>query len=1066
MIKIQKYKELVIIALLLFISIHSFSKEEKRVLLISSYNSSFPTFFQQIDGIREIFDSTSIHLDIEAMDTKRFMTPDDKENFYSYLSYKLSKLESYAAIITSDDNALKFVLEYQSELFKETPIVFCGVNNTDLAIAQNDNPWVTGIIEAVSMKETIDLMLDLFPDYNAIYSIVDSTSSGLGDLETLRRCIKSRDQINYIEIDLNKLSFKEYEEILQNIPSNAPTLLLSAYHDKTKKVIRFDESMNLLTNNIHAPLFHLWQHGFGEGILGGKIISHHTQGKNAAKIALDVIEGRDLTKIKVEESSPNHYTFDYNELTRFEIDLSSLPEGAFVINKPESFYKKNRLLINSTITIFILLVAFIITLSLNVFRRRDAESKLRNTLQLMDMTQNLTSSGSWFLEIPSRDFYWSDVVFTIHGLEKPKSNRLTTEYFEESLNCFLEEDQEEIKNQLDRCAKEGLSFDKEYKFIDFNGIEKWVHIGGHPRYKQDEIVAIYGFITDISKEHDYNKELRDAKSSAESNEIRYKNLFSNNPVSLWDEDLSSIKDLIEKKKEDVEDIVEFINTNDDFVYKCMTLVKVNDVNQATLDLYGYTQEELMLNIGNTFTESSFNSFRSLLRSLAMGNPKHAMEVVYKNSKEEPIYAMFYFFASPDYKRCIIAIVDITRIKHIENELKAKYDELQASDEELKEANIQLKISKEKAEESDRLKTQFIHNMSHEIRTPMNGIMGFAELLKSENINSSKIGHYTNIIQNSGKQLLRVIDDILEISRLGTKQVKLIETEFNLNVLLLEQFSIFEPKAKENNLSLYLHRGIEDEAAYIISDESKIQKILSNLLENAIKYTNTGFIEFGYTIENAIIQIFVKDSGIGIEKEKQDIIFDRFAQEDKEDRNALGGLGLGLSIAKENAELLGGSISLESEKGKGALFTIRFPHKIGNKSNTSESSFNIGIKQHPVIIVAEDEEVNYLFIETLLEEKFTQKFIIKHARTGKDVLDLCDKLDDVSLILMDIKMPVMDGLTATKILTIEKPEIPIIAITAYTSFEDRQKALDNGCKAFISKPIDVKTFVNQVNTHIE
>ncbi|MEN8119949.1 MAG: PAS domain-containing sensor histidine kinase [Bacteroidota bacterium] len=257
----------------------------------------------------------------------------------------------------------------------------------------------------------------------------------------------------------------------------------------------------------------------------------------------------------------------------------------------------------------------------------------------------------------------------------------------------------------------------------------------------------------------------------------------------------------------------------------------------------------------------------------------------------------------------------------------------------KKAEQELIIAKEKAEESDRLKTEFIHNMSHEVRTPMNGILGFSKLLGISGVLGDKEKQYINIIQNCGNQLLRIIDDILEISQLGTKQVTAQNEKLCLNDLLLELFSIFDIKAKKSKTPLYLKKGLSDKDSTIYTDKSKLDKILGNLLENALKFTNTGFIEFGYSLietygrtsllENNI-QLYVKDTGIGIAPEKQKTIFERFSQEEKEISQKVGGLGLGLSIAKENAELLGGNISVKSEKGKGATFLVTIPYNPVNQ----------------------------------------------------------------------------------------------------------------------------------------
>lgn len=275
------------------------------------------------------------------------------------------------------------------------------------------------------------------------------------------------------------------------------------------------------------------------------------------------------------------------------------------------------------------------------------------------------------------------------------------------------------------------------------------------------------------------------------------------------------------------------------------------------------------------------------------------------------------------------------LKLTEKEISLTNAELTQARDKLIETNSELAKAKQKAENSDRLKTEFINNMSHEIRTPMNGIMGFSRLLDKENLSTEKTKLYTNIIINSGNQLMRIIDDILEISKLETKQVKINNTEICLNDLLLEQFSIFDIKAKEKRIPLYLKKGLNDNESKILTDEVKLVKIIENLIENALKFTSEGYVELSYKIEklgeNAFIQISVKDTGIGIRPEKQEIIFQRFSQEDDELSLKVGGLGLGLAIAKENTELLGGKLSLISEKGKGSTFFVTIPYNPVNKN---------------------------------------------------------------------------------------------------------------------------------------
>ena len=383
----------------------------------------------------------------------------------------------------------------------------------------------------------------------------------------------------------------------------------------------------------------------------------------------------------------------------------------------------------------------------------------------------------------------------------------------------------------------------------------------------------------------------------------------------------------------------------------------------------------------------------------------------------------------------------------------------------KHFEIELKKAKEKAEESDRLKTEFINNMSHEIRTPMNGILGFSSLLNKENLSVKKRKHYVSIIQNSGNQLMRIIDDILEISKLGTKQIKLFEQEICLNDFLLEQFSIFDIKAKENKTPLYFKKGLSDKESIILTDETKLNKILNNLLENALKFTNEGFIEFGYQLKNQELEFYVKDTGIGIALDKHETIFDRFSQEEKELSKNVGGLGLGLSIAKENAELLGGEITLKSEKGKGATFIVAIPYKPSSLNTGKSNSNNIKEQNKYTILIVEDEEINYLYLETLLENVIEINCNILHAKHGKEAVDMCHENTEINFVLMDMKMPIMNGFEATKLIKAFRPNIPIVAQTAYTTDVDKEKALSAGCDDFISKPISEEDLNKITNKHL-
>jgi PAS domain S-box-containing protein len=377
--------------------------------------------------------------------------------------------------------------------------------------------------------------------------------------------------------------------------------------------------------------------------------------------------------------------------------------------------------------------------------------------------------------------------------------------------------------------------------------------------------------------------------------------------------------------------------------------------------------------------------------------------------------------------------------------------------ERKRAGEELLKAKEKAEESDRLKTSFLQNMSHEIRTPMNAITGFASLLDNSELAADKRKNFTSIIVHSSNQLLSIVNDILTISSIDTRQEKVNIDIVNVNQVINDLQDIFKHRALIKNVEITSVCQLKDQEAEIYTDSTKLTQILTNLLSNALKFTQEGTINIGYKLQNEILEFFVKDNGIGIKAEVQDKIFERFRQADMFINKKYGGTGLGLAISKAFIELLGGKIWVESRIGKGSTFFFTIPYK----PITSTKKIKIRNKNYSkaiTVIIADDEELNLFYLEELLHDLNLR---LLRANDGRETVDICKKDPTVRLILMDIRMPVLDGSKAAMEIKKIRPGLPIIAQSAYALDREIREYNKFGFDDYITKPIVKDELIEKV-----
>ena len=393
---------------------------------------------------------------------------------------------------------------------------------------------------------------------------------------------------------------------------------------------------------------------------------------------------------------------------------------------------------------------------------------------------------------------------------------------------------------------------------------------------------------------------------------------------------------------------------------------------------------------------------------------------------------------------------------------------------LKETETHLIKARDKAEESDKLKSAFLSNMSHEIRTPISIISGLSDIMLEDPTVDAQKKEYLNYIKNNIHKLVRLIDDIIEISKIEAKKINIDISECNINKLLNEiNFTLTQTKNRRGKTNIDLNTKLPhpNENFTLLTDAVRFVQVLNNLIDNAIKHTDEGYIEFGYEYPPIIkvkgqpmITFYVKDTGAGIDESQHKLIFDRFRQVINS-KKAIQGTGLGLTISKNLVEMLGGEIWVKSELGKGSTFYFTLPYiegtgKSSAKDALPEEQLNINWNDK-TILIAEDEELYFKCLKTLL---LKTRANILWAPNGLEAVKLCKENDKINLVISDINMPIMDGYEAMEEIKKFKKDMPIIAHTAFAMDHEREKILHVGFDEYISKPVNFNLLISTINKY--
>ncbi len=738
---------------------------------------------------------------------------------------------------------------------------------------------------------------------------------------------------------------------------------------------------------------------------------------------------KDGKLVEVNKSFATMHGYTVDELKNIDIrDLDVLREGAFeeradimqridageVVHFEVEHYHKDGHIIKFSDSASLINIGdqqYYLAFHQDISERKGIEESLKESESSLNEAQNIGKIGSWQLDLINNKAKWSRNCFIIYGLE-PDEIEPSYEYFKSRVHP---DDLHIIDETFEYISTFRTPINIEIRILFPDGKENWAQINIAPIVIEDELVALNGTQIDITDRKQAEEKIREK-------DIQFRKLSSNLP------------DLIFQftRRPDGSYFVPIASDGIKNIFGCSAEEVVDDFAPIGRVIFPEDSERVISDI--EYSAKHMTYFSCEFRVQIPGKP---IQWIFSRSTPEKLAdgsITWYGFNA-----------DIT---------------------EMKQTEIELVRAKEKAEESDRLKLAFLANMSHEIRTPMNGILGFADLLKTPNLSGDEQQRYIEIIEKSGARMLSTINDIIDISRIESGKIEVYLSEIIINDLIENICAFFKPEAEKKGITIFSKTSLFTKESFIKTDRDKIIGIFSNLVKNAIKFTTQGSITVGYEKKGNILEFFVKDTGKGIRQEHQQLIFERFMQAEDGFARGFEGSGLGLSISKAYAEILGGELWVESEYGIGSTFYFTIPY---DAFNEERQVLNIevpydGVK-HQInnlkILIVDDNEQSEMLLSIAIE--MFSKVIFK-AKNGIEAVECCRAHADIDLVFMDIKMPEMDGYEATRQIRQFNTDVVIIAQTAYVLMGDKEKAIAAGCNDYVAKPLNIAVIQGLMQKH--
>jgi signal transduction histidine kinase/ActR/RegA family two-component response regulator len=977
----------------------------KRILVVYAKDSDLERLREFTAGFSSYLSNKKVNSYIKAfkLDFTGETPQEEKlDRLKNYLRGRL--MAKIDIIITTDFEAHEMLVALDSLLPRHIPVisVFCS------RPGYQSIPRYSTFVLDLPYKENLRLGMEMFPNTKRVYVLSDDSQYGTSEEMLARSSLKQYEK--KVDIIYHRITENNFENIINEINSgrgNAFVILSSWRTDSGGNYIFGNNHVPFISRFENTPVFGIQNLLIGSGILGGYLFSVWDAGYQAAARSIKSI-GNPLLRFRDTLSNPQ-LSMDYKVLQRFHINKAYLPKKANFINKPASMFDDFSTEINFIIALIVLLSSSLVVFALYHFRYiRISKSNLKLTKEneerkeLLNNTLSVMSEGVISFDNNLKIIDINSAAMVLSG----KRGNFLGKSFESVFNTSQPKGCDSIITLLEKVLKEKerLSISNPTR-INYNDRESRVISGSiSPVVDYQGVVNQLVFVFyDITESFNQKRFLNLAVESARSYTWYY-NTFNNR-----------------------------------FIF----------------------DDHYRIFAGNEApSETSMNFF---IRNIHPEDREKFVSCHQKmTERRTTVFVVEYrirFDNRKDYEWWERRGVSYTETGKGENELLYIYG-MDINIEEHKARESELIDARIKAEESDRLKSAFLSNISHEIRTPLNGIVGFANLLTDPDYTQQEKENFIKVINDNSKILMSLISDILDLSRIESNSMTFDYRPVNLNQQLSEILTNYKIYVRDD---LKIVADLPDKPAIVYIDPFRNRQVITNLINNSLKFTESGEIRFGYHVKNGFVEVYVSDTGKGIRKDLLNSIFQRFYKVDE----FITGTGLGLPICKAIVEHFGGNIWAESEVGKGT--TMRYTIQCQPQSNISagqesvsieQSSPSLDLKKRAIkksILIAEDLESNYMLMEVMLSKYWT----LLWAKNGKEAVDMFES-ESPDMILMDIKMPIMDGLEATRQIREKSQSVPIVAQTANAFDADRTAALQAGCNDMLVKPIKTATLLKVVN----